>query len=352
MLNKDLGFNKDQVLTFHIPNISVRARIADLKNQLLRDPSIEGAAAAGNPIGNNNIGSNGFQFEEHGEIAQTRRVAQSFYVDADFLATMQIGLVKGRNFSAASPTDQYGSVLVNETLVKELGWSNPIGKRVRLKTGPDGHPGEAAVIGVVKDFNIYSLQHKIEPLLLQLPPVPKENDNLYVRVNPQHISQALRTIEATYRQFDAASPYEYHFLDENFALQYASEEKQGRLILIFTGLAIFIACLGLFGLVTFSVGQRTKEIGIRKVLGAGVGGIVALISWDLIKPVALAILIATPVSWYVMHRWLEGFAYRVGSSLWIFPAAGLLAAVVALLTVGLRAMQAARANPVKSLRTE
>ena len=352
MLNKDLGFNKDQVLTFHIPNESVRARTEDFKTQLLRDPFIEGAAVAGNPIGNNNIGSNGFQFEEHGEIAQTRRNAQSFYIDADFLPTMQIRLVQGRNFSATNPTDQYGSVLVNETLVKELGWEDPIGKRARLKTGPDGHIGESVVIGVVKDFSIYSLQHKIEPLLLQMPPVPKEKDNLYVRVNRQHIPQALKTIEATYRYFDAASPYEYHFLDENFSLQYASEEKQGRLVLIFTGLAIFIAALGLFGLVTFSVGQRTKEIGIRKVLGASVGGIVALLSWDLIKPVGLAILIATPIAWYIMQRWLRGFAYHVNISLWIFLAAGLLATGVALLTVGLRAVQAARANPVKSLRTE
>ncbi|HEY4065045.1 MAG TPA: ABC transporter permease [Puia sp.] len=352
MLTKDLGFNKDQVLTFHIPDPSVRTRIEDFKTELLRDPSIEGAAVAGNPIGNNNIGNQSFQFEEQGEISSTSRNAQFFYVDADFLSTMQIRLSKGRNFSALNPTDQYGSVLVNETLVKQLGWTNPIGKRVRLRTGADGHIGESVVIGVVKDFNIYSLQHKIEPLLLQMPPVPKEKDNLYVRVNRQHVAQALKTIETTYRQFDPSSPYEYHFLDENFASQYASEEKQGRLVLIFTGLAILIACLGLFGLVTFSVGQRTKEIGIRKVLGASVGGIVALVSWDLIKPVGLAILIATPIAWYAMQHWLEAFAYRTGIGLWIFLAAGLLAALVAMLTVGLRAMRAAKANPVKSLRTE
>jgi len=352
MLNKDLGFNKDQVLSFHINSNDVRNRVEDLKTQLLQDPSIEAASAAGNPIGNNNIGSIPFQFEENGAIAPASHQAQSFYVDADYLPALQIGLVKGRNFSKVNPTDQYGSVLVNETLVRSLGWTDPIGKRVRLQTGADRQMGESVVIGVVKDFSIYSLQHKIEPLLLQMPPVAREEDNLYVRVNRNHVSHALQYLEATYRRFDAASPFEYHFLDENFANQYAAEQNQGQLLLSFTFLAIFIACLGLFGLVTFSVGQRTKEIGIRKVLGASVGGIVALISWDLIKPVGIAILIATPVAWYAMQRWLEGFPYRVGIHLWIFLAAGLLAALIAMLTVGLRAMRAARANPSKSLRTE
>jgi putative ABC transport system permease protein len=352
MLNKDLGFNKDQVLSFHIHSADVRNRIEDLKTQLLRDPSIEGVSAAGNPIGGNDIGMTGFQFEENGAISQAKRLAQTFYIDADYLPTLQIRLVSGRNFSATQPTDQYGSVLVNETLVKELGWADPIGKRVRLKTGADGHMGEAVVVGVVKDFSIYSLQHKIEPLLLQMPPVAREEDNLYVRVNAHQVAQALNFMETTYRGFDAASPFDPHFLDENFARQYRAEKKEGQLLLIFTGLAIFIACLGLFGLVTFSVGQRTKEIGIRKVLGASVGGIVALVSWDLIKPVGLAILIATPLAWYAMHRWLEAFPYRVSINIWIFLAAGLLAAMIAVLTVGLRAMRAARANPTKSLRSE
>jgi len=352
MLTKDLGFNKDQVLSFHIHSNDLRNRVEDLKTQLLLDPSIEAVSAAGNPIGKNDIGQKDFQFEENGAISAVGRSAQSFYVDADFLPALQIRLMSGRNFSARQPTDQYGSVLVNETLVKQLGWADPIGKRVRLTTGADGHIGESVVIGVVRDFSIYSLQHKIEPLVLQMPPVAREEDNLYVRVNRGRVAQALKYMEATVRRFDAASPFEYRFLDENFASQYAAEQKQGQLLLTFTGLAILIACLGLFGLVTFSVGQRTKEIGIRKVLGASVGGIVALVSWDLIKPVGLAILIATPLAWYAMQRWLAAFPYRVTINLWFFLAAGLLAALIAMLTVGLRAMRAARANPVKSLRSE
>jgi putative ABC transport system permease protein len=265
---------------------------------------------------------------------------------------MQIGLAAGRNFSATRPTDVSGSVLVNETLVREMGWTDAIGKRVKLGTDDKGQPLLASVVGVVKDFNIYSLQHKIEPLILRMPPIWNEEDNLYVRVRKGRIPNALQHIAAVYGRFDAGTTPDFHFLDENFSRQYATEKKQGNILLIFTVLAIFIACLGLFGLVTFSVGQRTKEIGIRKVLGASVSGIVLLVSKDLIKPVVLAILISIPVSWGVMHQWLEGFAYRVKIGVWIFLAAGLLAVAIAMLTVGWRAMRAAKMNPTGALRND
>ena len=347
MHNKDLGFNKQQVLTFHIYDPAVRTHISDLKARLLSSPLIESAAAASNPIGNNDIGSNTFTFQQNnGEMAASDRMIQNFYVDADYLHTMQISLAKGRNFSSDRPTDGSAAVLVNETLVKELGWKEPLGKKVNLRGG------QATVIGVVKDFSIYSLQHKIEPLLLQMPPELKEEDNCYVRVSRKNIPAAIRFIGSTYRSFDAASPFEYHFLDENFEKQYATEEHEGRLLLAFTALAIFIACLGLFGLVTFAVEQRTKEIGIRKVLGASITGIVSLVSKDLIRPVILAVLIATPIAWYAMHRWLESFAYRVDINILVFAGAGVLALLIATITVCLQAIRAARTPPVKSLRTE
>lgn len=353
MHDKDLGFNKQQVLTFHIHDPAVRNRFADLQTQLLRNALIESVAVAGNPIGNNDIGSNAFNFEENsGEIPPSGRMVQSFYVDAGYLNTLQISLVQGRNFAADRPADLHDAVLVNEALVKELGWKEALGKRVRMRTDQEGHTHDALVIGVVKDFSIYSLQHKIEPLLLQLPPVPKEGDNCYIRVSRSNIPAAVRFIESTYRTFDAASPFEYHFLDENFQKQYATEEHQGRLLLVFTALAIFIACLGLFGLVTFAVEQRTKEIGIRKVLGASIAGIVRLVSKDLIRPVVLAILVATPISWYAMHRWLEGYAYKVNMNILVFAAAGLLALLIAALTVSLQAIRAARVNPAKTLKNE
>ena len=351
MQNKNLGFNKDQVLTFHISNREVREHIEELKMQLLQDPSVEAAGAAGNPIGNNDIGFIQSNFERNGAIDPKPTQALSFYTDADYLPTLQIQLAAGRNFDAAQPTDKLGSVLVNETLVHELGWTNAIGKRVQLGIN-NGEPRLATVIGVVKDFNIYSLQHRIEPLLLQMPPVRKEEDNLCVRLNRNRIAQGLKYIEAVYKKWDPTASFEYHFLDENFSAQYAAEKKQGRLLLTFTVLAIFIACMGLFGLVTFSVGQRTKEIGVRKVLGASVSGIVLLVSKELIKPVIIAIAISIPMAWYAMHRWLEGFAYRMQMNIWIFLSAGLVAAFIAMVTVGWRAARAAKANPIKSLRTE
>ncbi|HVV05406.1 MAG TPA: ABC transporter permease [Puia sp.] len=353
MHNKDLGFNKQQVLTFHIDNPSVRERIADLKSRLLKSPLIESAGGAGNPIGNNDIGSNAFDFQRNdGSMSTEGRMVQTFYIDADYLHTLRIPLVTGRNFSPDIPTDLHNAVLVNETLADQMGWTRPLGKMVRVHTGTNDTTRNAFVIGVVKDFSIYSLQHKIEPLVLQLPPVPKEDDNCYVRLSKANIPAALRYIENTYREFDPAASFEYHFLDDNFERQYATEEHEGRLLLAFTALAIFIACLGLFGLVTFAVEQRTKEIGIRRVLGASVTGIVSLVSKDLIRPVVLAILIATPIAWYILHRWLEGYAYRVDITVGIFAGAGLLALLIAALTVSLRARRAARVPPAKSLRTE
>ena len=352
MQDRDLGFNKNQVLTFHLPNPEVRKHIDDLKTQLLKDPSIEAVAAAGNPIGNNDIGERAMWWEQNGVLPSEPTKAQMYYVDADYLSTLQIGLVAGRNFSSARPTDVLGSVLVNETLVKTMGWGDAIGKRTKLGTDDSGRVLMASVIGVVKDFNIYSLQHKIEPLVLRMPPVWKEEDNLCVRLQKGHIPQGLQHIAEVYGRMDPTTTLDFHFLDDNFSQQYAAERKQGGILLIFTVLAIFIACLGLLGLVTFSVGQRTKEIGIRKVLGASVGGIVLLVSKDLIKPVGLAIIISAPLAWWAMHKWLEGFAYRVRIGLWIFIAAGLLAAAIAMLTVGLRAMRAARMNPTGALRND
>jgi putative ABC transport system permease protein len=352
MQTRDLGFKKDQVLTFHLSNPGVRQHMEELKTQLLQDPSVEAAAAAGNPIGNNDIGTIPVLFEQNGALSHESKKVQSFYIDADYLSTMGIALKNGRNFSPTQPTDLTGSVLVNETFEKELGWTDAVGKRLQLVIGPGYKLGMATVIGVVKDFNIYSLQHKIEPMVFEMPPVAKEEDNVAVRVNPARVPQAIQHITDVLHRFDPASTLKYDFLDENFSRQYAAERKQGQLLLIFTVLAVLIACLGLLGLVTFSVGQRNKEIGIRKVLGASVTGIVLLVSKDLIKPVALAFLIAAPLSGFALHRWLEGFAYRTPVSIWILCGAGLLAIAIAMLTVGLRAMQAARTNPAKSLKTE
>jgi putative ABC transport system permease protein len=189
-------------------------------------------------------------------------------------------------------------------------------------------------------------------MILEMPRKARDRDNIYVRLQDQNLPQALAFVEQTFRQFDAASPFEFHFLDQNFAAQYKPEEKQGQVLLAFTILTIIIACLGLFGLITFTVEKRVKEIGIRKVLGAGVGSMVTLLITSLLKVVLISLLVAVPLSWLVMNKWLEDFAYRIHLEWWMFLASGIISIIIALITLSFQAIKAAIANPVTSLRSE
>ncbi|MEO8413002.1 MAG: ABC transporter permease [Ginsengibacter sp.] len=352
-LHTDIGFNKDQVLTFHINDRNVRSQVPALKTQLLQSPLITGVAAAGNPIGNNDLGSSGYRFEKNdGVVSDNSKMVQQLMTDADYLQTMEIKIIQGRNFSEAIPSDRINAAVVNETMVHELGWKEPIGKQLFKEGNKDEETIPLKVIGVVKDFHTYSLQHKVESLVMIMPPNAKEKDNLYVKIAKGKIPEGLAYIKKIYALFDKTDPVEYHFLDENFAKQYASEEKQGQMAFIFSLLAIMIACLGLFGLAAFSAQQRTKEIGIRKVLGASVTDIVQILSTDFLKLVLIATIMAIPISWIVMNKWLMDFAYRITMSWWVFVIAGITALLIALITVGLQAIKAALANPVKSLRAE
>jgi putative ABC transport system permease protein len=348
---KDLGFNKSQMLTFHIQSKTVRRQLDALKTQLLESPLIESAAAAGNPIGNNDIGETDFNIGPDGNTAPETKIVEQLIVDEDFIPAMQIQLLQGRNFKKGVMDSTQNAIVVNQTLVDELGWKKPIGMRVR--TGVDkGVIQWSTIVGVIKDFNTYSLQHKIAPMKLVFPQTANDMDNLYVRLNGKNIPTALDYLKHIYSKFDPENKVDYHFIDQNFASQYQTEEKQGDLLLVFTVLAISIACLGLFGLVTFTAQQRIKEIGIRKVLGASVGSIVGLLSKELLYLVLLAAIIATPIAWFAMHRWLQGFAYRVDINGWIFVVAGIVAAFIAFLTMSIRSVNAALSNPIRSLRSE
>ncbi|QRR01839.1 ABC transporter permease [Dyadobacter sandarakinus] len=350
--HKDLGFNKEQVLIFHIDKDEVRTRVKALKEQLMQNPHIAGAAASSNPLGTNSIGSGGMFIEkENGEMPTFTQVIQKYAVDHDYLKTMQIGLVQGRNFYANSRADMTGSVLVNESFVKKQGWKTALGKKVRFFSGNEGQTREARVIGVVHDFHTYSLQHKIEPLALIMPE-PADQDNIYVRVNPGNTREALAAIEGIYKTFDPEARLDFHFLDESFARQYRAEERQGNVLLTFAVLAVVIACLGLFGLAAFTAESRTKEIGVRKVLGASVQSVVLLLSKDFIVLVLAAIVIGTPVAVYAMQEWLKNFEYRETLAWWVFASAGLLAIIIALATVSFHALKTALQNPVDSLRSE
>lgn len=348
----DLGFNKAQVLTFHIHNQQVRNQLAEIKAKLLQNPHVQSVAAAGNPIGNNDIGGHSYRYEKDGVIEKIPHIAKALFVDEDFLSTLQIRLAEGRNFNTAMPTDKLGAVLVNETLVKNAGWDDPIGKKVQYVIDDSGTTRESVVVGVAKDFHIYSLQHRIEPMVMHLPPVPKEQDNLYARVSLKDLPATLEFITLTYKQFDKANPAEFHFLDENFSKQYAAEQKEGNLLLTFTVLAITIACLGLFGLSAFVAEQRTKEIGVRKVLGATDRQIIAHLSGSFVRLVGIAFVLATPLAWIGMRQWLNGFAYRIPIHWWVFVLAGVLAVFIALVTVSWQAIRAAKGDPVKALKYE
>ncbi len=351
VLNRDLGFNKSQMLTFHIPNRQARTRIDQIKSQLLQSPLIESVSAAGNPIGNNDIGSTDFNIGPDGNTAPDTKLVEQLIIDEDFIPAMQIKMAQGRNFVKSGADSANNAIIVNETLIKELDWKNPIGKRVR--TGVDhGVVSFSTIVGVVKDFNTYSLQHKIAPMELVLPAKATDKDNLYVRISKNNVPAALTYLKDVYSRFDAENKIDYHFLDQNFADQYQTEQKQSDLILIFTVLGICIACLGLFGLVTFTAEQRVKEIGIRKVLGASVANIVNLLNKDILQLVLIAAIIASPIAWYAASKWLQSFAYRTNIQWWVFFAAGFMAMLIAFLTISFRSIKAALENPAKSLKTE
>ncbi|QTE38287.1 ABC transporter permease [Mucilaginibacter gossypii] len=352
VMNKDLGFNKAQTLTFHISDKSARTKIAAIKSQLLQNPAVEAVGIAGNPIGNNDIGSSNFNIGADGKANSDSKMVENLIIDEDFIPTLQVKLAKGRNFSSEMSTDRLESIIVNQTLVNEMGWKDAIGRSVRVGVDDKGNVISRKIIGVVKDFNTYSLQHKVAPMMLYLPFTANDEDNMYIRIGKNNIPSTLDYISKVYGRFDIENKVEFHFLDQNFAKQYQSEQKQGNILLIFTILAISIACLGLFGLVTFTAEQRVKEIGIRKVLGASVTSIVTLLSKDLMKLVLIATLIASPLAWYGMSKWLQSFAYRVDINWWIFAVAGILAVIIAFITVSVQSVRAANANPAKSLKNE
>jgi putative ABC transport system permease protein len=281
----------------------------------------------------------------------TTQLANKLYVEEDFLKTTCIHLVKGRNLSNSMPTYKDGAVLINETLMKTLGYSNAIGKKMRYPK-PDNTVSNRTIIGVVRDFHSYSLQHKIEPMVMMMPPNDKEQDNLYVKIAKGKAAKGVAYLKTAYAKFDNNNTADFRFLDENFSKQYAAEQNQEKLSLVFTVLAFIIACLGLLGLVIFATAQRTKEIGIRKVLGASIASVTILLGKDFAKLVAIATIIAAPIAWIVMNKWLQDFAYRINIEWWMFFLSGLAAILIALTTVSFQAIKAAVANPVKSLRTE
>jgi len=273
---------------------------------------------------------------------------QNWQIDYDYVKTMGMEIIKGRNFSKEFGSDST-AIIINETTAKIIGFKDPIGKQLFRAVDQQGHTGAFTIIGVVRNFNFETLHHDVGPLAFEL---GTGAGLASFKVSTANINQLIAQVQSKWKSMAPGLPFSYRFLDESFDEMYRNEQRVGKIALVFSVLAIFIACLGLFGLATFIAEQRTKEIGIRKVLGASVQGIVQMLSKDFMKLVAIAFVFAAPVAWYFMHKWLQDFAYRINISWWIFAAAGLTALLIALVTVSFQAIRAAITNPVKSLRTE
>ncbi|MEO8111532.1 MAG: ABC transporter permease [Ginsengibacter sp.] len=344
MQNKKLGYDKEQVL--FLPD----ARLLDknqsaFEQQLLRDRRVVSATISRQiPGGSFMDGTEIFPKTETGNGTEIH--SNIFHVDYDYLRTLGIHIIQGRNFSKDFPADSASGVVINEAAVRELGWggTNPIGKII-VRSGQK----QFKVIGVVADFNYASVKQKVAPLMMLL---GGNFGGLLVKINTADVKGFLDDLKKKWDAFNPDGPLSYTFLDDNFAKLYANEQRTQQIFSAFAVLAIIIASLGLFGLSAFVIEQRTKEIGIRKVLGASVQNVLLLVSKEFLLLVAIAFIISIPVTWWAMDTWLQDFAYRVNISWWSFAIAGIAAILIALLTVSFQAIKAAMANPVKSLRTE
>ncbi|WP_369822729.1 ABC transporter permease [Spirosoma sp. 209] len=345
--NKKVGFDKEQVLILN-DTYTLASKLDAFKAEIAKlSPVVRVTSAGYMPAGSSNSGNNAFQ-PDNGSVQPETYRNRHYFVDEDYLPTLGIGLAQGRNFSKAFPSDS-SAILINEAAARQFGWKNPIGQR--LKTAGDGS-GEIqrlyTIVGVVRDFHFESMRQRVAPLVLFR---GQDNYQMALRVKTDDMPALLKTIEQRWKA-QTDMPFTYSFLSERFSLMYASEQRVGQLFGIFAGLAVLIACLGLFGLAAFTTRQRTKEIGVRKVLGASVASIITLLSKDFLKLVLIAIVIASPIAWYAMNRWLQDFAYKIDIEWWVFALAGFLAVGIALLTVSFQSIKAALMNPVRSLRSE
>jgi putative ABC transport system permease protein len=343
MLNKKLGYDKDQVMLIQGSN-ALGNQIKTFKNELLKLPQVKSVSVGDYvPVAVAGSKRNGNSFWNEGkQNTEGSAPGQFWEIDTDYIKTLGLHLVSGRNFSPTLPTDSQAAI-INQTLARKLNLKDPVGKKIT--NGGNTY----LVIGVVEDFNFESLKGNIDGLCMVL---GSSNSLIAVKMNTPDTRKFVDAITATWNSFSPNQPVRFTFLDESYATMYADVQRMGSIFTGFALLAIIIACLGLFGLATYMAEQRTKEIGVRKVLGASISNITALLTLDFIRLVLLAMLIATPIAWLGMNKWLQDFAYRITINWWVFALAGILALLIAIATVSFQAIKAALTNPVKSLRSE
>jgi putative ABC transport system permease protein len=343
--NKKLGYEKDQVIIVEESNWLGKNQDA-YKQKLLQDPRVVSITGSGYLPAGYSYNNNFIIYSDNNSDQLVKSLR--YEVDYNYIQTLGMQMIYGRNFSKEYGTDSTG-IIINEESAKAFGWGNNALGHLLTRPDNDGTKFTYHVIGVVKDFHFKSLHETISPLVMTL---GSNSDNIIIKAKTKDIPGLLSMMKKNWTDLKAENSFTYSFLDERFNNTYQSEQKIGIILSIFAGLTIFVACLGLFGLATFTAEQRTKEIGIRKVLGATVTGIVTLLSKDFLKLVFIAFVIATPIAWYMMNKWLQDFAYKVNISVWVFVLAAVLSIAITIVTVSFRAIKAAVNNPVDSLRSE
>ncbi|WP_114938019.1 ABC transporter permease [Mucilaginibacter endophyticus] len=346
MRSQPLGFQKDQMLTIDFfSDTAVQRRLPVIKQELKKIPNVISAAASRSLPGFGNGNSETEMENKAGNMQQM--LIDAYYVDSDFIPQFEMKLAAGRIFSKAFGTDTSRAFLINEAAAKSLGFTAPadaVGRKIK-QWGQNGK-----IIGVLKDFHFQSLQEPVNPLSISND--PDFNKVLTLKIGSKNIPATIAAIQKRWKSLVTERPFNYRFVDEAFNAQYAAQVNFGNLVMYFAVLAILISCMGLFGLASYSTIQRTREIGIRKVFGASVTEIVNMLSAEFLKLVMLSSLIAFPLAWFAMNKWLQNFAYRIEITWWIFALAGTAALVIAFATVSFQAIKAALANPVESLRSE
>jgi ABC-type antimicrobial peptide transport system permease subunit len=336
--------NTDYVLKLPF-NTDLKRKYPVFRNELLRNPNILAVAAGQATPYDDDRKTQGIEWD--GKDPDFVPNIRYSITDADFIALFEIEILEGRSFNRANFADK-NNFVINETAAKYMGMESPVGQRLRF-WGQEGQ-----IIGVVKDFHHVSLHREIMPQIFLINPRFAANalKDIFLKINSVNIPETMAYIQKTSGKNAPNYPVKYDFLDQGIGALYQSEQKLGRIFTYFAMLAIFISCLGIFGLSAFSVEQRTKEIGIRKILGSSVSGITVMLSKEFSRWVLLANIVAWPIAFYAMHKWLENFAYRTGMDIVLFLLAGGLSLVIAALPVGYHALKAATSNPIDALRYE
>jgi len=341
-----MGYDKEQIVVLHIGDIGLRDNfhnnIETIKAELKKNPDIISVAGSKRLPHDISLGTVNIL---PGKNTDANIPIYGVWGDEDFIDLYGMEIIEGRNFSREFPSDLQGAILINEMAAKASRWESPIGQSLTYWGNRTG-----TIVGIVKDFHFQSLHKPIEPLCIYFEPL--YFDYLSLKINDSNIPSTLGYIEKMMKKFSPKYPFEYHFFDDMFDLAYRTEQKTGQIFSAFTFLSLCIACMGLFGLAMFTAHQRIKEIGIRKILGASTGKILLLLLKEFTKWVLIANVIAWPVAYFTMNKWLQNFSYRINIDLWTYIFAGTLAIVIAFLTVSYHSFKAATANPVDSLRYE